>query len=891
MKIEFIDNEGTFLAEGVDDTSYLYFPLANEAGVMGSIAPNLAGDSKTGQNSFLLEPVSAENLHSSTMTRNVWCKIRGKGVWSAVGNSAQQQAWKYTEKKDQVSLLAGKLWQLVRRSSKEYGISADILSFCPASGDKAEIMQVTFYNNGGETMEITPIVAVPIYGRSADNMRDHRHVTALLHRIRTLEDGVEVKPALSFDERGHQINENSYGVFARGENQERPVGFYPILQEFIGEGGSLLWPRAVVTGEVQEYPADSSFEGYEAMGGIRFKDAKLKPGERKTYFIVLSYDGEGRQYLDEDTCARAFKEQVSWWNSESKIACRTADRRFDYWMGWVGVQPTLRRIYGCSFLPHHDYGRGGRGWRDLWQDSLSLLLLNPQKVRPMLVSYFDGVRMDGSNATIIGKNPGEFVADRNAIVRLWMDHGLWPFITIKQYMDMTGDYRILLEEGTYFKDQVCCRGQERDELWDGGENVQRDEAGEPVRTTVLERILLQHLTMFYDVGEHNHMRLQGADWNDALDMAKERGESVAFTAAYSGNLKNIAAVLEALRTRCGVEEIQISREIKCLVDQPEECYDSRQEKQAVLRDYCQACRHTVSGRKTALSVRLLEEDLLGKSQWLQNHIRKQEWVDDREEKGWYNGYYDDHGRQVEGAAEGGVRMMLTSQVFTIMSGTATNEQVVKICRAADTYLYDEQVGGYRLNTNFHELKTDLGRMFGFAYGHKENGAVFSHMAVMYAYSLYSRDFVKEGHKVLHALYRQVMETDKSRIYPGIPEYFNDRGRGMYHYLTGAASWLVLTVLTEMFGIKGRAGDLMLEPKLLADQFDEEGNAEISFRFADQELRVVYENRNHREIGDYSIEEIYIDRVPYEFSGEPCIAREILTGLMPNMEHRISVVLA
>ena len=36
----------------------------------------------------------------------------------------------------------------------------------------------------------------------------------------------------------------------------------------------------------------------------------------------------------------------------------------------------------------------------------------------------------------------------------------------------------------------------------------------------------------------------------------------------------------------------------------------------------------------------------------------------------------------------------------------------------------------------------MGRMFGFAYGEKENGAVFSHMAVMYANALYQRGFAK-----------------------------------------------------------------------------------------------------------------------------------------------------
>ena len=39
--------------------------------------------------------------------------------------------------------------------------------------------------------------------RSASNIRDHRHVTSLLHRTFTNKDGIMIYPTLTFDERGH----------------------------------------------------------------------------------------------------------------------------------------------------------------------------------------------------------------------------------------------------------------------------------------------------------------------------------------------------------------------------------------------------------------------------------------------------------------------------------------------------------------------------------------------------------------------------------------------------------------------------------------------------------------------------------------------------------------
>ena len=192
-------------------------------------------------------------------------------------------------------------------------------------------------------------------------------------------------------------------------------------------------------------------------------------------------------------------------------------------------------------------------------------------------------------------------------------------------------------------------------------------------------------------------------------------------------------------------------------------------------------------------------------------------------------------------------MTLTSQVFPIMSGTATKEQVEQIVFAADKLLFDKKVGGYKLNTDFGEVKSDMGRAFGFAYGHKENGAVFSHMAIMYGNSLYQRGFIKEGFKVLKALYEQSKDFETSRIYPGLPEYFSDKGRGMYHYLTGSASWLMMTMVIECFGVKGDYGKLCLEPKLVADQLDQSGKLGIRLFFHGVEVHVVYQALEQKEV--------------------------------------------
>ena len=854
---EFLDDMGTFRLEQPENVSYLYFPIAGEQGMKGAVTPRLGGDLKRGQNEFVLQPVSAEELHNNKSTRNFWCRLDDGTCFSVTGVSAQAEAERFTDRQAASVLTAGPMWQQIEREEKECGMFSRITSFVPVSEYSVEIMHVELTNKGDCEVTFAPTAAVPLYGRSADNIRDHRHVTSLLHRARTVEKGVLVTPTLSFDERGHQENRITYYVCGMEQDGTAPVGFMPVVEDYIGEGGSFESPGSVLL----NLPYDTCgkhYDGYEIVGAMRFARVTLKPGESRSYTVFIGaeekrdmIDGMLEKYADKEKVLAAFREVKEYWIDKINVSYETADTMFDNFMYWVNFQPMLRRIYGCSFLPHHDYGKGGRGWRDLWQDCLALLIMNPDNVRQMLIDNYGGVRIDGSNATIIGSKQGEFIADRNNITRVWMDHGLWPLMTTQLYIDQTGDLSVLLKENTYFKDKQEARGTRIDEEWEADSApILRGEDGTAYLGTILEHILVQNLTVFYEVGEHNHMRLRGADWNDALDMASERGESVAFTAAYADNLEVLAKLIGLLKERDGMDTVELLEEIAPLLATGTELYEDAKKKRELLSAYCDSCFHRVSGRKVSIDSAAVQDSLREKAQWIKEHVRKTEWID-AGDCGWFNSYYDNSGRQCEGMTPDGVRMMLTGQVFTVMSGTATDGQTAQIVKAADKYLYRKEIGGYRLNTDFGELKTDLGRMFGFAFGHKENGAVFSHMTTMYANALYRRGFNREGYKAIHTLYEQAADFAVSRIYPGIPEYFNDRGRGMYHYLTGAASWMMLTVITQMFGVRGSCGDMVLEPRLLKEQF-KDGRAGLTLNFGKRRWHIVYTDAEGKESGEYVI---------------------------------------
>lgn len=904
MTCQFLDPESTFRLENADQTSYLYFPLVNEAGMMSAITPTLHGDIKTDQNHFLTLPVSVEDLHNTRSPRDFWFFVEGHGPWSVAGNSARQIADRWTEHADQVTVEAGLLWHKVIRRGGRVPLQAEILNFVPAEGDTVELMQVTVTNTGAETLRLTPTAAIPLYGRSADNLRDHRHVTALLHRVRCHSHGVVLRPTMSFDERGHQPNDVSYAVLGTDEDGAPPLGFFPLTAGFIGEGGSLDWPQAIVRNLPPQHHAGDALEGYEALGGLRFAPFDLPPGAARTFTLVLAVFTEPQtpdalvaRYAGPQNAATWLARTRRWWAARlENFAVRSADPDFDHWVRWVAVQPTLRRLFGNSFLPYHDYGRGGRGWRDLWQDVLAILLLEGDEVADDLQAFFAGVRLDGSNATIIGSRPGEFKADRNNIPRVWMDHGAWSLLTVRLYIDQSGDLDFLLREQAYFKDAFTHRARRVDPDWSPEDGTQqRDRDGNVLRGSLLEHLLVQHLTAWHHIGEHGLILLEGADWNDGLDMARDRGESVAFSAMYAWNLRQLADLVDELAA-ARTPTFDLLEEIVPLLQPLTDPAPSA--RQARLQAYFNAVSGAVSGRRVPVPAGELSAALRRMADELAGRIREQEWLAAEDGSGWFNGYYDDHGCRVEGRFLAGVRMTLTGQVFPLMGNVAADEQVDAALAAAGRHLWDAQVGGYRLNTNFGEVKLDgstalttsLGRAFGFAFGHKENGAMFSHMAVMFANALYRRARPRAGWRVLETIYRQSRDFPVSRMYPGIPEYFDARGRGLYPWLTGSASWYVLTLVQWVYGVRGERGDLRLAPQLLPEQFNRARVAEVVTRFAGRRLRVRYHNPRALPPDEYRVQTVRLNGQPVPHR-DGLLPRAALLSLPADREHVLDVGLA
>ncbi len=876
---QFLDKkDGSFSAPFAEYISRLYFPLMNEAGMKSSVTPELKGDIASSFQHYLTPATGTEELSRNLSSRNVWVTVKGHQAWSATGNSALQKANRWSDKKE-ASEVEGHIGAFIlRRENNEIGISSKITVFVPQTQDFVELMKVQIQNDSAETLHCAVYTATPIFGRHPDNFRDHRQVTTMFQKVYNEKYGTRVKPLIVHDEHGHNINDVNYIVYGFEADGSAPQSVWSSQQDFTGEGGSLDNPEAVFLNK-KASDQNAINDGKEAIGAIKYQDIALAPGASVEYVVMhgisndeTTIEGWIKQYGSVQAFDTYLEENLAYWKAISEnVAFDTAVDTFDNWARWIAFQLKCRQIFGNSYLPDFGYGRGGRGWRDLWQDLLSIFLVDPSGAQNEILNNFNGIRIDGSNATIIGTKAGEFIADRNNVARSWSDHGAWPVFVVNFYLQQTGDFDLLLQKLPYWKDQFTHRNKETDTLWNASQNFrQKTKKGDEYHGSLLEHMLIQQLSAFYNVGEHNNLLLEGADWNDTLDMAREKGESVCFHNFYSHNFKLIAEMLEALKEQ-GTVEIQLLSDLLILLDrlpdQQKVDYNEPAERRKRLKQYFDNIKHTVSGAQTSINIDLLINDLKEKSEHIREHIRTNEWIEIDATEGFFNGHYDNLAQPMHGLKKGNIQMDLTSQVMPIMCNVASEEQCSMMQKAVYSVLHDHEKGGLRLCTEFPEPNMNIGRITGFVYGHKEHGSKWMQQNIMFMYGLYQRKMPQLAYPLFKEIMHLSTDSQTNLIFPGLPSYFDPENRGAYAYLTGSAAWMLLSLTTQMFGVRGQKGNLMIHPQLHSEQFTTAGQATITCNFMNKRIKVSYLNPEKVSFGSYEIESVRINGESIPFTWE------------------------
>jgi len=169
------------------------------------------------------------------------------------------------------------------------------------------------------------------------------------------------------------------------------------------------------------------------------------------------------------------------------------------------------------------------------------------------------------------------------------------------------------------------------------------------------------------------------------------------------------------------------------------------------------------------------------------------------------------------------RIYLNPQSWAILGGAANDDQRKKMLAAIEDQL-ETPYGVTMFAPAYTAMRDDVGRVTQKHPGSAENGSVYNHAAVFYIYSLYTIAEANRAYKLLRQMIPGPNEQDyvqRGQLPVFIPNYY----RGAYHqyprtagrssqlFNTGTVSWVYRCVVEGLFGLKGDATGLQVNPQL------------------------------------------------------------------------------
>ncbi|SES95014.1 amylo-alpha-1,6-glucosidase [Paenibacillus sp. NFR01] len=250
---------------------------------------------------------------------------------------------------------------------------------------------------------------------------------------------------------------------------------------------------------------------------------------------------------------------------------------------------------------------------------------------------------------------------------------------------------------------------------------------------------------------------------------------------------------------------------------------------------------------------------------------------------WYaRGITDDNVKfGVKDDKEG--RIFINPQGWALLSGAANEEQREKLMKAVAEQL-ETPYGVEKLAPSFTAMREDVGRVTQKHPGTAENGAVYNHAAAFYIYGLYAAGAADNAYRLLRKMLPGPDREDivrRGQLPVFIPNYYrgayrqfpNTAGRSSHLFNTGTVPWVYRCLIDGLFGLKGNAEGIAIEPQLPSHWRD--ARVKRSFRGATLAIEMT------REAG-ISAPEVYVN-------GE-LLPGSVLTDVQPGTTYEVIVKL-
>jgi cellobiose phosphorylase len=330
----------------------------------------------------------------------------------------------------------------------------------------------------------------------------HQEFHRLFAECSVLEDTVTAWKHPELREHSDQIHQRTERAFVRIVGLE-DLKWTTDKTDFVGRLGTASCPEALITPEWA--PHRSGRWDVPVAGGKG--RIELNPAESKSFVVMIGVE-EGVEAasalaakLTLEWAGQELESTKAFWNEFcTRTKIQTGDEGVDIMFNrWLPYQAFCGRMVArCAY-----YQQGGAyGYRDQLQDSLMLLMIDPELTLAQLIRHAEAMYEDGSVRHWWHPGTPIFSMSRHSDTCLWLSFGL------QAYLEETGDFAALDHECGYLSKET--------EALNGTSGTLLDHALRGVKRALILRA-------------PSGLPLIGAgDWNDGLSHAglKGSGESV-----------------------------------------------------------------------------------------------------------------------------------------------------------------------------------------------------------------------------------------------------------------------------------------------------------------------------------------------------------------------------
>ncbi|EJF83499.1 hypothetical protein MCU_01184 [Bartonella elizabethae Re6043vi] len=294
---------------------------------------------------------------------------------------------------------------------------------------------------------------------------------------------------------------------------EMPTSTTTNRSEFIGATGTVTHPNAIHKASALSNTIEAGCDPCSAFA----YDIDLLPGQTKEIIFYLGSAEnrkEAEKLLDQvrssDFETLLTQQKQYWSNFVSPLQVKTPDPSFDIMVNhWLPYQ-----VYACRIMARAAFyqASGAFGFRDQLQDSLSLLLLEPQLAHKQLLNA-------AAHQFLEGDVQHWWLPETNAGVRTHIsDDIVWLAYATAFYVNTTGDDAFLDTLVPFIEGDVLKSGQQ-------------DAYFKPTQSSKVATVY-EHCALALDLaikrcGPHGFPLILGGDWNDGMNLvgAQGKGES------------------------------------------------------------------------------------------------------------------------------------------------------------------------------------------------------------------------------------------------------------------------------------------------------------------------------------------------------------------------------